>query len=809
MLRTFACLFSSYSLLVATAYAEPLVAPEPGAFFGAPSGLTDNAAETRDVGGFDEVLEYDRLVDENGITACDVYFGWAGQVRETSEAQKLLCGKYQFFYEHWGTPGIPSDLTDFALRWFGGMQGHEMAKLGFYPDANPRRLVTDVEPIQAGQCVETERQCTSWWWWGSCRRHEDVCVRTAPEDSWREVYTLGEDNLPIGLTRSPGRAFGLESSALTCASCHFGAMPDGRYAVGMGNVNQNYQTLIGGLLAPMQATLSAVTVLLENPVIEGALDLIGGAIPQLQNLLELLPLLSMHPAAQFNDPATQMALGGPALEDALDDVKVGTCYYKDPARTEFILCDQGHEQKGTAAARAAAGAFRARLESQHGTVYTQDWPWGMKVVFGDTYCVPWPSRPSWYGGSNDVPWSSYAVSLFPSRTLENMAEACEGARWNVDYWLDFTGNMVNLLLSMFSGGGSLPPLTATNQDAFFTLSHGTQDFLTFPLSEDGVWTVSAIPSLFGVGDDSEYDAHPGTHTGNGELTHLFGHLGGVPGLKEFAKSFVLIGGGTDPRYVECTTPDIVGNWNARPDETCTVSDEVVAPLAAYLYSLKTPHPLEAPGPQAEAGRQVFAQNCLQCHNGPRAESPGVFAFAEPSVEGLQLLPVCAPGARSTEWSDSPQAVPTFNECIPAYMQDQRPNYLGVIGTEPWYSRIFNPDPDTGLLNETLIRIDGMVTQGVKAQRLTGVRYRNRFLHHGAVDSLEELLCMPGTRRASAAERNAESCMFHDLDSPGAEEAYRAGTPICAENWAPLRGHEFGCDLGAADQTALIEYLESL
>ncbi len=58
--------------------------------------------------------------------------------------------------------------------------------------------------------------------------------------------------------------------------------------------------------------------------------------------------------------------------------------------------------------------------------------------------------------------------------------------------------------------------------------------------------------------------------------------------------------------------------------------ERLAPLRAYLLSLKAPRPLQAPDPQlVSAGLRVFNERgCAACHNGPSHSSTRVFPFEE-------------------------------------------------------------------------------------------------------------------------------------------------------------------------------------
>ncbi|MEL6182210.1 MAG: hypothetical protein AAFS10_24845 [Myxococcota bacterium] len=111
-------------------------------------------------------------------------------------ATRLRCGKWMFFYEHFGTVGIPRDLLVFLQRYYGdSIYGHGFSQMGFVAD---------------------------------------------PQDA---------DGLPIGLVTSSAQLGDMQTSAFTCASCHFGRMPDGRYAVGYANRNS---TMGGSLEACLQ-----------------------------------------------------------------------------------------------------------------------------------------------------------------------------------------------------------------------------------------------------------------------------------------------------------------------------------------------------------------------------------------------------------------------------------------------------------------------------------------------------------------------------------------------------------------------------
>jgi hypothetical protein len=70
-----------------------------------------------------------------------------------------------------------------------------------------------------------------------------------------------------------------------------------------------------------------------------------------------------------------------------------------------------------------------------------------------------------------------------------------------------------------------------------------------------------------------------------------------------------------------------------------------------------------------------------------------------------------------------------------------------------------------------------LTGGIKSPRLVGLWAMSRFLHNGAVDSLEQLLCLEPRR---------------GVDEPAFGDA----------------GHEYGCELGDADREALLAYLRA-
>jgi len=119
--------------------------------------------------------------------ACEA---WRGG--DDSESTRLRCGKQMFFYETFDTTGIPERLLVFAQRHYAGFYGRGFEKLGLVADP------------------------------------------------------ASEEGLPLGLAPSRGG-----SLAFTCAACHFGRLPDGRYAVGFGNTGFEYGRLIASLGGPL------------------------------------------------------------------------------------------------------------------------------------------------------------------------------------------------------------------------------------------------------------------------------------------------------------------------------------------------------------------------------------------------------------------------------------------------------------------------------------------------------------------------------------------------------------------------------
>lgn len=144
----------------------------------------------------------------------------------------------------------------------------------------------------------------------------------------------------------------------------------------------------------------------------------------------------------------------------------------------------------------------------------------------------------------------------------------------------------------------------------------------------------------------------------------------------------------------------------------------VRPLAEYVYSLRPPaNPAPPPEAEIEVGRALFQASCVTCHGGPRGSGKRVFTYDE-------------------------------------------------IGTDRAMAKWGN---------DLVLNTGDVLTGGIKAPRLVGLWAAKRFLHNGAVDSLDELFCEKGPRKKGV------------------------------EPYGP-EGHEFGCDLAPDQRRALRSYL---
>jgi len=130
--------------------------------------------------------------------ACD-----AVRMGATDRQTRLRCGKWMFFYETFGTVGVPAPLLDFNQKFYAPYFGRGFERLGFVAD-----------PASDG-------------------------------------------GMPIGLAPTTGKVGTVSTRAFTCASCHFGKLSDGRYAVGYGNLALDYGRFIATIGAPLSLGFNA------------------------------------------------------------------------------------------------------------------------------------------------------------------------------------------------------------------------------------------------------------------------------------------------------------------------------------------------------------------------------------------------------------------------------------------------------------------------------------------------------------------------------------------------------------------------
>jgi hypothetical protein len=156
----------------------------------------------------------------------------------------------------------------------------------------------------------------------------------------------------------------------------------------------------------------------------------------------------------------------------------------------------------------------------------------------------------------------------------------------------------------------------------------------------------------------------------------------------------------------------------------------LAPLADYVRSLRAPTPPQAPPAELVArGRAVYREACQVCHGGPRGMGAEIYAYDE----------------------------------------------IGTDDALRWWAD--GPDRDGELCCGLSFEPGDSLTHGIKSPRLVGLWAQSRFLHNGALDSLDQLLCV----------------------------APRAGIREPAYGDA---GHDYGCDRDDADRAALLAYLRA-
>ncbi len=235
-----------------------------------PSGDPNSAGLVNASTDLAAVLEGGKLAN-----ACNAWFATQGK---GTLQQKLLCGKAMFFYESFGTYGVPQALVDFMVQHLPNSVGAGMAAFGMHLDPNSQK------------------------------------------------------KLPLGL--APGANLpntAVPTYTFTCASCHFGKLADGRYVVGQANHDYDYgRQLLALNLFPKMATglepaskhapqaVAAVQPLIDEYKSKPQLGLqFGWAMLQLVGALGSIPTFTVANEAAYASwlPGTQDFLMAPVVVD--------------------------------------------------------------------------------------------------------------------------------------------------------------------------------------------------------------------------------------------------------------------------------------------------------------------------------------------------------------------------------------------------------------------------------------------------------------------------------------------------------------
>lgn len=158
-------------------------------------------------------------------------------------------------------------------------------------------------------------------------------------------------------------------------------------------------------------------------------------------------------------------------------------------------------------------------------------------------------------------------------------------------------------------------------------------------------------------------------------------------------------------------------------------DDKLAPLADYIESLRAPLSPTRPESTAVArGRGVFVSaGCQDCHGGPRGMGTTVYGYDEIGTDDAMAT-----------WADG-------------------------------------ADKDGELCCGLTLQPGDRLTRGIKSPRLNGLWAMRRFLHNGALDNLDQLLCL-------APRPGVSALAFGDA------------------------GHEYGCELAEGERRDLVAYM---
>lgn len=236
----------------------------PGAATDTPAPSTGSSADaetypettlTDQSRNIEDILEKGSLKKED----CDRYFK-GEKDRETT----LRCGKWMFFYGHLEVPGSPAKLLDLIRENAPNTVGKSLDKFGFYPDP------------------------------------------------------YSKNALPIGVSEGPDMTAGVNTYTFTCASCHFGRIPDGRYVVGSPNPDFEFGKLTLTIAAMPELAASPNKKLPEevsaylNPIKD---EMFGKGLTRasvLAEAIKLLPSVIVTKVAPPNDEAKLALVKQPA-----------------------------------------------------------------------------------------------------------------------------------------------------------------------------------------------------------------------------------------------------------------------------------------------------------------------------------------------------------------------------------------------------------------------------------------------------------------------------------------------------------------
>jgi hypothetical protein len=161
-----------------------------------------------------------------------------------------------------------------------------------------------------------------------------------------------------------------------------------------------------------------------------------------------------------------------------------------------------------------------------------------------------------------------------------------------------------------------------------------------------------------------------------------------------------------------------------------------APLVQYILSLRAPSNPTPPDPTlVSTGAALYvSKGCATCHDGPRGSGKRVYAISE-------------------------------------------------VGTDPAMAQWADPDGGSYACCGVPTAPGGL-THGLKSPRMVGMWAQDRFLHNGALSSLEQLFCMDAT-------------------------AGDAGRPPAGSVPMQTVGHDFTCEnLNQGEKEALLAYLRA-